>query len=59
MSHSKRKIAIGLQQESHLTNSEHMKSKKELVGQVFTALHNNGSMGVTVLINKDIPIKIS
>lgn len=35
-----------------------MKSKKEWVGQVFTASHNNTSMGVPVLINKDLPLKI-
>lgn len=53
----KEKVAIGLLQETHLTKAEHSKLKRNWVGQVFSASYNSKSRGVTILINKDLPLK--
>lgn len=43
-------------QETHLTDSEHLKLKKDWVGQVYHASFNSRSRGVAILIHKSLPL---
>lgn len=46
-------------QETHLTDSEHKKFKREWVGQVFASSFNSKSRGTAILINKNIPFTVT
>lgn len=46
-------------QETHLSDEEHRKLKRDWVGQVFSSSFNAKSRGTTILINKNIPFTVS
>lgn len=46
-------------QETHLTDFEHKKLKREWVGQVFASSFNSKSRGTAILINKNIPFTVT
>lgn len=46
-------------QESHLSDNEHKKLKREWVGQVFASSFNTKSRGTAILINKNIPFVVT
>uniref|UniRef100_A0AAQ6ACP2 Endonuclease/exonuclease/phosphatase domain-containing protein n=1 Tax=Amphiprion ocellaris TaxID=80972 RepID=A0AAQ6ACP2_AMPOC len=43
-------------QESHLSNEEHQKLKRDWVGQIFYSSFTSRSRGVAILINKALPL---
>lgn len=45
-------------QETHLTDTEHLKLKRDWVGQVFYSSYNSKSRGVAILINKKLNFTI-
>lgn len=46
-------------QESHLTDSEHLKLCKDWVGNVFCSSYSSKSSGVPLLINKNLNFKFN
>lgn len=52
------KVDIALLQETHLTDSEHDKLKREWVGQVYYSSFTSRARGVAILINKICPFQI-
>lgn len=51
----KDKVQIALLQETHLTDLEHTKLKRDWVGQVYYSSFNSKSRGVAILIHKNLP----
>lgn len=54
----KERIAIALLQETHLSDTEHGKLKRDWVGQVYYSSFTSSSRGVAILIHKDIPFSL-
>lgn len=52
----KEKVHVALLQETHLSPDEHMKLRRDWVGQVFHSSFTSKSRGVTILINKHFPL---
>ncbi len=52
----KEQIHIAFLQETHLTDSEHIKLKRDWVGQVYGSSFTSKSRGVVILVNKCIPL---
>ncbi len=52
----KEQIHIAFLQETHLTDSEHIKLKRDCVGQVYGLSFTSKSRGVVILVNKCIPL---
>lgn len=52
----KEKVQIAMLQETHLTDSEHLKLKKDWVGQVYYASFNSRRRGVAILVHKSLPL---
>ena len=50
--------SIAFIQESHLTDAEHLKLKRDWVGSVFYSSFNSRSRGVAILCHKHIELKI-
>ena len=59
LSHIKKmKVSIAFLQETHLTEVEHQKLKRDWVGKVIAAPFNSKARGVAILINKNLQINI-
>lgn len=54
----KDKVHVALLQETHLTDLEHLKLRRDWVGQVFFASYNSKSRGVAILIHKHLPFTL-
>lgn len=54
----KDKIQIALLQETHLQDKEHLKLKREWVGQVFFSSYSSNSRGVAILIHRATPFSL-
>uniref|UniRef100_A0AAQ6AKY8 Reverse transcriptase domain-containing protein n=1 Tax=Amphiprion ocellaris TaxID=80972 RepID=A0AAQ6AKY8_AMPOC len=52
----KENIHVALLQETHLTSDEHLKLKRDWVGQVFYSSFTSRSRGVAILIHKHLPL---
>lgn len=52
----KEKVHVALLQETHLTSQEHLKLKRDWVGQVFSSSFTSKSRGVAILIHKHLPL---
>lgn len=50
-------VKIAFLQETHLKDAEHVKLKREWVGQVFFSSFTSNSRGVCILIHKSLPFK--
>lgn len=50
-------VKIAFLQETHLKDAEHIKLKREWVGQVFFSSFASNSQGVCILIHKSLPFK--
>lgn len=50
-------VKIAFLQETHLKDAEHVKLKREWVGQVFFSSFASNSRGVCILIHKSLPFK--
>lgn len=50
----KDKVQVALLQETHLTDSEHLKLKRDWVGQIYYSSFNSKSRGVAILIHKHL-----
>ncbi len=58
ISYLKREQAqIAILQETHLTETEHLKLRRGWVGQVFSSSFNSHSRGVAILIHKKLNFK--
>lgn len=55
----KEKVNIALLQETHLTDEEHKKLKREWVGQVYYSSFSSSKRGVAILIKKNTPFTIA
>lgn len=53
------KVNIAFLQETHLKNADHLKIKKQLVGQIFHSKFNCKARGTAILIHKSIPFIVS
>uniref|UniRef100_H2MR45 Reverse transcriptase domain-containing protein n=1 Tax=Oryzias latipes TaxID=8090 RepID=H2MR45_ORYLA len=51
----KEKVQVAFLQETHLVDKEHMKLKRDWVGQAHYASFSSNSRGVAVLIHKSVP----
>lgn len=51
-------VKIALFQETNLKDIEHIKLKREWVGQVFFSSFTSNSRGVRILIHKSLPFKV-
>ena len=51
----KEHISIALQQETRLSDKEHMKLKRDWVGQIYFSSYMTNSTGTAILIHKNIP----
>ena len=51
--------SIAFIQETHLTDVEHLKLRRDWVGHVFFSSFTSYARGVVVLINKDIRLKLN
>uniref|UniRef100_A0A3P9HHD5 exodeoxyribonuclease III n=1 Tax=Oryzias latipes TaxID=8090 RepID=A0A3P9HHD5_ORYLA len=54
----KDKVQVALLQETHLTDPEHLKLRRDWVGQIFFASYTSKSRGVAILIHKHLPFTI-
>lgn len=54
----KERVDIALLQETHLTDEEHKKLKREWVGQVYFSSFLSNKRGVVILINKNTPFAL-
>uniref|UniRef100_A0A3Q3NRE5 exodeoxyribonuclease III n=1 Tax=Labrus bergylta TaxID=56723 RepID=A0A3Q3NRE5_9LABR len=54
----KDKVQVALLQETHLTDLEHLKLKRDWVGQIFYSSFNSKSRGVAILIHKNMSFKL-
>uniref|UniRef100_A0A3P9IXZ2 exodeoxyribonuclease III n=1 Tax=Oryzias latipes TaxID=8090 RepID=A0A3P9IXZ2_ORYLA len=52
------RVQIALLQETHLTDHEHSKLKRDWVAQVFYSSYNSKSRGVAILIHKNLPFTV-
>lgn len=50
----KDKVQVALLQETHLTDLEHLKLKRDWVGQIYYSSFNSKSRGVAILIHKNL-----
>lgn len=50
----KDKVQVALLQETHLTDLEHLKLKRDWVGQIYYSSFNSQSRGVAILIHKHL-----
>uniref|UniRef100_A0A3Q4HJU4 exodeoxyribonuclease III n=1 Tax=Neolamprologus brichardi TaxID=32507 RepID=A0A3Q4HJU4_NEOBR len=55
----KDRVPIALLQETHLTDSEHLKLKRDWVGQIYYSSFNSKSRGVAKLIHKNLPFTLN
>lgn len=55
----KDKVQIAFLQETHLIDKEHIKLKRDWVGQVYYSSFSSNSRGVAILIHKAIPFVLS
>uniref|UniRef100_A0AAY4BML7 Reverse transcriptase domain-containing protein n=3 Tax=Denticeps clupeoides TaxID=299321 RepID=A0AAY4BML7_9TELE len=53
----KEKCQIALLQETHLSDTEHMKLRRNWVGQVFFSSYRSNSRGVAILLHKNLSFK--
>lgn len=51
-------VEIALLQETHLEDQEHLKLKRDWVGEAFFSSYTSNSRGVCILINKKLPFKL-
>uniref|UniRef100_A0A3Q3BYN0 exodeoxyribonuclease III n=1 Tax=Haplochromis burtoni TaxID=8153 RepID=A0A3Q3BYN0_HAPBU len=54
----KDRVQIALLQETHLTDSEHLKLKRDWVGQIYYSSFNSKSRGVAILVHKNLPFTL-
>lgn len=54
----KEKADIALLQETHLTDTEHEKLKRERVGQIYFSSFCSSQRGVAILIHRNTPFNI-
>lgn len=54
----KEKCQIALLQETHLSDIEHMKLRRNWVGQVFFSSYKSNSRGVAILLHKNLSFKL-
>lgn len=52
-------VDIAFIQESHLTDSEHLKLRRDWVGNVFYSSYSSKARGVAFLINKHLNFKLN
>lgn len=57
-SFKKEGVEIALLQETHLKDQEHLKLKRDWVGQTFFSFYTSNSRGVCIMINKTLPFKL-
>uniref|UniRef100_A0A3B4H1Y3 Endonuclease/exonuclease/phosphatase domain-containing protein n=1 Tax=Pundamilia nyererei TaxID=303518 RepID=A0A3B4H1Y3_9CICH len=55
----KDRVQIALLQETHLTDSEHLKLKRDWVGQIYYSSFNSKSRGIVILIHKNLPFTLN
>lgn len=55
----KEKTNIALLQETHLSDVEHLKLKREWVGQVYFSSFSSSKRGVAILIHKNTPFVLT
>ncbi|KAJ0003332.1 hypothetical protein NQD34_008430 [Periophthalmus magnuspinnatus] len=55
----KENISVAMLQETHLTEKEHKKLKKDWVGYVYFSSFNTKRRGVAILIHRKLPINIT
>uniref|UniRef100_A0A8C6K9K2 exodeoxyribonuclease III n=1 Tax=Nothobranchius furzeri TaxID=105023 RepID=A0A8C6K9K2_NOTFU len=55
----KDRVQIALLQETHLTDSEHLKLKRDWVGQISSSSFDSKSRGVALLIHKNLPFTLN
>lgn len=51
-------VEIALLQETHLKDQEHLKLKRDWVGQMFFSSYTSNSRGVCILIHKNLPFTL-
>uniref|UniRef100_A0A3P9HFR2 exodeoxyribonuclease III n=1 Tax=Oryzias latipes TaxID=8090 RepID=A0A3P9HFR2_ORYLA len=51
-------VQIALLQETHLTNLEHLKLKRDWVGQIYYSSFNSKSRGVAILIHQNLALTV-
>ena len=49
---------IAFIQETHLTDLEHMRLRRDWIGQVFFSSYTSNARGVAILINKNVSFKL-
>lgn len=54
----KEHVSIALLQETHLSDTEHCKLKRDWVGQIYYSSFTSNSRGVAILIHKNIPFSL-
>lgn len=54
----KEKCDVALLQETHLSDIEHMKLRRNWVGQVFFSSYKSNSRGVAILLHKNLSFKL-
>uniref|UniRef100_A0A3P9BZE4 exodeoxyribonuclease III n=1 Tax=Maylandia zebra TaxID=106582 RepID=A0A3P9BZE4_9CICH len=54
----KDRVQIALLQETHLTDSEHLKLKRDWVGQIYYSSFTSKSRGVAILVHKNLPFTL-
>lgn len=52
-------MSIALLQETHLTENEHKKLKKDWVGRIYSSSFTSNKRGVAVLVHKKLPLNIN
>uniref|UniRef100_A0A3B4T4G4 Reverse transcriptase domain-containing protein n=1 Tax=Seriola dumerili TaxID=41447 RepID=A0A3B4T4G4_SERDU len=55
----RQKVDIAFIQESHLTDTEHLKLRRDWVGNVFYSSYSSKARGVALLINKHLNFKLN
>uniref|UniRef100_A0AAR2JIC8 exodeoxyribonuclease III n=1 Tax=Pygocentrus nattereri TaxID=42514 RepID=A0AAR2JIC8_PYGNA len=51
----KEKVSIALLQETHLSNTEHLKLKRDWVGQIYFSSFGPNRRGTAILVHKNVP----
>ena len=54
----KDRVQVALLQETHLTDTEHLKLKRDWVGQIYYSSFNSRSRGAAILIHKCLPFTL-
>lgn len=55
----KENVSVAMLQETHLTENEHKKLRKDWVGHMYSSTFNSKSRGVAILVHKKLPININ